>query len=114
MRGDQMQIQGMREVPTTAITRVPVGIKIFGPNLNMQGDKVKLSQSSSYLAISDLLGNIIESDIFSGRAFQLDDLVRNLDEVGIVSQNQGTTMMEVRETSFLTLDDESWIQYKAN
>jgi len=114
MRGDKMQIQGMREVPTTAITRVPVGIKLFGPNLNIQGDKVKISQPNSYLAISDLLGNIIASDIFSGRAFQLNDLVRNLDEVGIVSQNQGTTMMEVREASFLTLDDESWIQYKAN
>lgn len=114
MRGDKMQVQGMREVPTTTITHVPVGIKLFGPNLNMQGGKVKLSQPNSYLAISDLLGNIIANDIFSGKAFQLDRLVQDLDEVNVVSQNQGTTMMKVREAAYLSLDDESWIPYKVN
>ncbi|OLQ81415.1 hypothetical protein BIT28_04150 [Photobacterium proteolyticum] len=114
MRGDKMQIQGMREVPTKAITHVPVGIKFFGPNLNIQGDKIQLSQPNSYLAISDLLGNIIATDVFSGKPFQLSDLVQNLDEVGIASQNQGTTLLEIRKSSFLTLDDESWLQYGAN
>ena len=83
-----MQIQGMREVPTKAITHVPVGIKFFGPKLNIQGDKIQLSQPNSYLAISDLLGNIIATDVFSGKPFQLSDLVQNLDEVGIVSQTK--------------------------
>ncbi|GAB3526718.1 cellulose biosynthesis protein BcsG [Photobacterium alginatilyticum] len=113
MRGDKMQIQGMREVPTKTITHVPVGIKFFGPDLNIQGDKIQLNQPNSYLAISDLLGNIIASDVFSGKPFQLSDLVQNLDEVGIVSQNQGTTILEIRKSSFLTLDDESWLHYDA-
>lgn len=113
MRGDKMQVQGMREIPTNAITHVPVGIKLFGPDLQLQGEKVKVSQPSSYLAISDLLGNIIANDVFSGKAIELDELVRGLDEVETVSQNQGTTMMKIRENSYLSLDDESWIQYKA-
>lgn len=113
MRGDKMQVQGMREIPTSAITHIPVGIKFFGPDLNIQGEKVTISEPSSYLAISDLLGNIIASDIFSGKAFTLDDLVQGLDKIETVSQNEGTTMMKVEGKSYLTLDDESWIQYKA-
>ncbi|WP_299012960.1 cellulose biosynthesis protein BcsG [uncultured Photobacterium sp.] len=111
LRGDKMQIQGMREIPTRIITHVPVGIKLLGSKLNLQGGSIKLNQPSSYLAISDLIGNIITHDIFSGKPFHLTELVNDLDHVEFLSQNQGTTMMNVQGSYYLTLDNKNWIQY---
>ncbi|MCW8329964.1 cellulose biosynthesis protein BcsG [Photobacterium sp. SDRW27] len=113
MRGDKMQVQGMREIPSNAITHVPVGIKFFGPDLKMQGNTVTINQPSSYLAISDLIGNVIANDIFSGKPFKLDDLIQELDKTEVVSQNQGTTMMKLKGATYLSLDDKSWIQYNS-
>ncbi len=42
LRGDKMQIAGMREIPTPAITLVPVGIKVIGQDANRAGSPVQI------------------------------------------------------------------------
>ncbi|MDH5539345.1 MAG: cellulose biosynthesis protein BcsG, partial [Rhizobacter sp.] len=59
-RGDRMQIAGMREVPTPAITHVPVGIKVLGADARRSGDAVRVDRPTSYLAVSAVIARMLE------------------------------------------------------
>ena len=111
MRGDYMQIQGMREIPTPAITHIPAGIKLFGEGLKLTSSPLIVNDNVSHLALSDVLANIITSGIYSGNTVSTANLVEGVDQVQAVSQNSGATMMKVEEKSFLSLNKGDWIEY---
>jgi cellulose synthase operon protein YhjU len=111
MRGDHMQIQGMREIPTPAITHIPVGIKLFGEGLKLTNSPLIVNDNVSHLAISDVLANIITSNIYNGKTVSTANLVDNIDHVQAISQNSGATMMKVNDKSFLSLNEGDWIEY---
>ncbi|MEZ8254463.1 cellulose biosynthesis protein BcsG [Vibrio splendidus] len=111
MRGDRMQIQGMREIPAPAIVHTPVGIKIFGENIERNGETEHVKAPSSYLALSQLVANILEEDIYSRRQFTPAKLAENLPETPLVAQNSGSTVIEVEGKYYITLDGSSWIEY---
>ncbi len=59
MRGDKMQISGMREIPRTGIGIVPVAIKLIGLAGNEATQPQIISQASSHLTVATLLSNFI-------------------------------------------------------
>jgi len=111
MRGDRMQIKGMREIPTPAITHVPVGIKLFGENIKLTGRNLIVNKNVSHLALSDVLANIISSGIYTGQEVSTTTLVDGIDEVQAVSENTGAIMMHVDSKNVLSLDGSEWIEY---
>lgn len=112
VRGDRMQISGMREIPTKAITNVPVGIKFFGDVAIQNRSQIDVEQSVSFLALSDLLANILTSNMYEGNATSLTSLTQGLPTTPVISQNSGTTMLEVNDTQFYSFDDQSWTEYR--
>ncbi|CAH7258879.1 putative Cellulose biosynthesis protein BcsG [Vibrio chagasii] len=111
MRGDRMQIQGMREIPAPGIVHTPVGIKLFGENIKRDGETIHVTAPSSYLALSQLVSNILEEDIYSDTQFSPKKLTQNLPETRLVAQNSGSTVIEVDGKYYVTLDGSSWIEY---
>lgn len=111
MRGDRMQIQGMREIPAPGIVHTPVGIKVFGENIKREGETIHVEAPSSYLALSQLVSNILEEDIYSNTQFSPEKLTQNLPETRLVAQNSGSTVIEVDGKYYVTLDGSSWIEY---
>ncbi|MGR5435773.1 cellulose biosynthesis protein BcsG [Vibrio owensii] len=111
MRGDRMQISGMREIPAPTIVHTPVGIKVFGEGIQRQGDTKHVKAPSSYLALSQLVSNILEQNIYEKKSFSPDELTGNLPETQVVAQNSGSTVIEVNGKYYVSLDGSSWIEY---
>lgn len=111
MRGDRMQISGMREIPAPTIVHTPVGLKIFGEGMERIGGSVAVKAPSSYLSLSQLVANILEQDIYKTKRFSPIALTKGLPETRMVSQNSGSTMMEVNGKYYVTLDESSWSEY---
>ena len=111
LRGDAMQIPGMREIPTPAITNVPVAVKLIGPNLERQGPAARIAQPASYQAIGQLLADFLAADIFASRQFKTNDWLSAVPRTEPVSQNDGSTMMTIDGESYLSLDGSSWTSY---
>lgn len=65
MRGDRMQISGMREIPAATIVHTPVAMKVFGPNMKRDGDTYHVTAPSSYLAVSTLISRLLEQNIYA-------------------------------------------------
>ncbi|PMO35476.1 hypothetical protein BCT11_22500 [Vibrio sp. 10N.222.52.B12] len=111
MRGDRMQISGMREIPAPTIVHTPVGIKVFGEGIQRQGNTKHVKAPSSYLALSQLVSNILEQNIYDKGSFNPSKLAGNLPETRVVAQNSGSTVIEVNGKYYVSLDGTSWIEY---
>ncbi len=114
MRGDKMQISGMREIPTQAIVHTPVGIKVFGKGIQRQGQAMHVTEPSSYLATSQLIANILEQNVYQSLSFEPAALISNLPETQTLAQNAGSTIIEVDGKYYVSLDGTSWIEYPNN
>lgn len=111
MRGDKMQIQGMRELPAPSIVHTPVGLKVIGGDISRDGEQVHVKQPSSYLALSTLIGRILDQDLYSKPTFSAKDLSNNLPETPLVAQNSGSTVMDYQGKSYISLDGKTWTEY---
>ncbi|MFO6418796.1 cellulose biosynthesis protein BcsG [Hylemonella sp. W303a] len=98
LRGDKFQIAGLREMPTPSITTVPVGVKIIGAQ--REGDGVRIDAPSSYLALSQLLANVMARPPFEMAAIsdsparlRMADYTAQLPVTRYVADHEGTVVM---------------------
>lgn len=87
-RGDAVQISGLREIPTPAITQVPVGIRVIGPGAQRVGEPVKVDDPTSYLALSQLLARMLEKPPFGAGGFLPADYVAGLPQTEFVAESE--------------------------
>lgn len=86
LRGSALQPGTVREIPLPAITKVPVAIKVFGPEFNEQaGAQIKIEQGSSYFSLMELLSQIIKTK-------KIDAI--NLPATELVSDNENNIVVE--------------------
>ncbi len=111
LRGDRMQIAGMREIPSPAITRVPAAIAVIGPNLKRKGRQVRNDAPVSYLAISHVIEQVLQEDVFGNSSFDPARLVTNLPQTAFVAENEGTVVMRYGDQYYLRLGKEDWSKY---
>lgn len=111
LRGDKMQIAGLREIPTPAITIVPVGIKVVGGNVKREGDALTIDKPTSYLAISHIVERMLEQSPFTDHRFVPSDYVENLPETPFVAQNEKTTVIEYDDQYYLGRGAGKWERY---
>ena len=110
-RGDRMQIAGMREVPTPAITQVPVGIKVLGAGARRNGAAVRVDSPTSYLAVSSLIARLLERSPYGSSGFAPADYVSELPGTPFIAENSGTVMLGKDEKYFLRFGNEGWSEY---
>lgn len=110
-RGDKMQISGMRELPSPLVTNVPVGLKVIGNNMQRIGEQKHVAQQSSYLAIAHLVNQMLVQDVYSKNEFDPEKLLSNLPETPILSENEGSTVMQYNKNYYYTFDNNEWVKY---
>jgi len=112
VRGDKMQIPGLREIPSPRITLVPVGIKVLGEGGSRQGETLMIDAETSYLAISQIVARMLETSPFSGGAYNPANYVNDLPTTALVSQNESTAILRHNGQYFWHQNNEDWGEYK--
>ncbi|MFZ5503477.1 MAG: cellulose biosynthesis protein BcsG [Pseudomonadota bacterium] len=111
VRGDKMQIAGLREIPSPAITLVPVGIKVIGGNIQRDGDTLSIDMPTSYLAVSHIIARLLEKNPYAGSRFSPADYVTDLPGTPLVSQNGEVAVMSRQGRYYLRQDASGWVEY---
>ncbi|MCK9397626.1 MAG: cellulose biosynthesis protein BcsG [Methylobacter sp.] len=111
IRGDKMQISGMRELPSPRVTNVPVGLKVIGNNMQRIGEQKHVAQPSSFLAIAHLVKQLLEQDVYGKNEFDPETLLSNIPETSWLSENEGSTVMQYNTNYYYSFDDSEWVKY---
>ncbi|KAF0206314.1 MAG: hypothetical protein FD173_317 [Gallionellaceae bacterium] len=111
VRGDRIQIAGLREIPTPKITTVPLGIKLIGLPDNPAAKPLVLSEPSSYLAVSQLLANFVTISPFGNNSLKLADYMHDLPATQFVSENDGVALMRRDNQYFVRFKGQEWTEY---
>lgn len=123
LRGDKMQISGMREIPSPRITVVPTAVKLIGlpppaaaagPAAN-QGPAAPLvvNQPMSYLDLFALLNDWLTDNPFASQPLQtLAERVAKLPGTRFVAENADVvTLRNEAGQYFLKSGNDPWIAY---
>jgi len=110
-RGDKFQIAGLREIATPAITTVPLALKIIGPDATRHGAPAQIDAQISYLALSQLIANLIASSPYGSAGFNTADYIADLPTTAYVAQNEGAAVIQHGGKYYLKLEKEPWQEY---
>jgi cellulose synthase operon protein YhjU len=113
-RGDKMQIAGMREIPTPAITLVPAGVMLAGSGVRRSGDAVRIDAPTSHLAIAQIVARIVERPPLGGESFSAGEYAVDLPSTPYLAENAGALMMQSGDKYYLRIEKEGWTQYDAS
>ena len=111
LRGDKMQLSGIREIPSPSITHIPVAAKFIGPQLKRVGPTARVTADSSFLSLSALIAKTMQQNVFSQGSFSPQSLSEGLPSTPIVSQNEGSTVIRLEGKNYVTVDGRQWSAY---
>lgn len=107
LRGDRKQIPGLREIPTPAITQVPVGVVLINAPAGERG-QLRIDAPTSYLAMNELLSRFVADNPFARQTPGLAAYTQNLPQTDLVSENEGTLIMQIGAQYMLRTPDGAW------
>jgi cellulose synthase operon protein YhjU len=111
VRGDRLQIAGLREIPSPGITQIPVAIKMIGAKAPAPRQTVHITQPTSYLAVSEVIARLIRENAFSSQEFDLEKTVAGLPETPAVSENESAIVLRYGDKSYIQLAKSDWQPY---
>jgi cellulose synthase operon protein YhjU len=107
-RGDAAQIAGLREIPTPAITLVPVAVKVVGPDAKRNGDAAVVNDPTSYLALSHIVARMLDKPPFGAAGFAPGDYVGGLPTTDFVSEGEGATVVRRDASYWIRQGRDAW------
>ena len=107
-RGDAVQIAGLREIPTPAITLVPVMVKVIGPDAKRNGEALVVNEPTSYLAMSHIVSRMLAKPPFGALGFSPGDYANGLPTTEFVSEGEAATVMRRGNSYLLKLERDPW------
>lgn len=112
VRGDRIQTPRLRDIPSTRITQVPVLVKFFGLK-NLPKGQMHVSGNTSYLALSTLIGRVIDTNFYSksSGAVPLSELVHDLPTTHLVSENGQAAVLQYKGRDYLKMNRGKWEPY---
>ncbi len=111
MRGDAMQIAGLREIPSPAITLVPVAIRVVGAR--RAGDPVTVDQPASYLALSQLVARLLEKPPFGPQGFRPGDYTAGLPVTDFVGESEAAIVLRQDDRFLVRQEKDAWRELPA-
>jgi cellulose synthase operon protein YhjU len=108
LRGDRRQISGLREIPTPAISNVPVGIVLVNATKATQSIQQRIDAPTSYLAVDELLSRLVADNPFTKPGVSLASYTQGLPETDFVAENEGTTLIQVGRQYMMRSPDGAW------
>jgi cellulose synthase operon protein YhjU len=108
VRGDRRQIPGLREIPTPAITHVPVGIALINATREPSSAPQEIGTPATYLAVNELLSRFIADNPFTKSSLNLSPYTQNLPPTDSVAENDGTVIMQIGRQYMMRTPDGDW------
>lgn len=113
VRGDRMQIAGLREIPGPAITLVPVGFKVVGRDVRREGPPLRIETPTSFLALAEIVARLVARPPFAAGAFAAADYAGDLPATPFVAENEETVVMQTETEFMLKQGAGDWSTYPA-
>ncbi|HEC8324767.1 TPA: cellulose biosynthesis protein BcsG [Providencia rettgeri] len=113
LKGDKMQISGLRDIPSSSITDVPVGIKFIGLKSSGPKEEIVLTQPSSYLAISELVARAVDGKIFTDAEVNWSAYTADLPVTAKVAENANYVVIDYQGKSYVRMNNK-WVAYPSN
>ncbi len=110
LSGDRLQMSGLRDIPSPAITRVPVGIRLVGARAEHAPTRV-IDQPSSLLVISELVARVVAGNYFGSDTIDWGGLFNNLPQTPAVSENQGASVIQYQGQYYIKQGKGDWVPY---
>ncbi|MGV8842305.1 MAG: cellulose biosynthesis protein BcsG [Pseudomonas sp.] len=112
LRGDLMQVKGMREIPSPTVTHVPAGLKLINAKAALAQRPLHIQAPSSYQALSELIARLVDGEAYRNADFELLSVTRNLPQLDVVvAENEGSVMVRLHNEYYLRMNNQSWIHY---
>ena len=111
-RGDATQIAGLREIPTPAITLVPVGVRVIGPDARRVGDAAQVAEPASFLALSEIVSRMVAKPPFSPDGFRATDYTANLPLTDFVSEGSDVTILARGQGYAIRQEQDTWKEFR--
>ncbi len=110
LRGDALQIPGLRELPTIAITRVPAAVKLIGfPHVtNSARGPIVVEKPSSYLALTALVAGLSSASPDSTTRDAVRALAAALPSSPWIAENEGTVLLRHQGYAYLRSTNGQW------
>jgi cellulose synthase operon protein YhjU len=108
LRGEPGQIAGLREIPSPAITLVPVGIRVTGAGARRQGEPFATDAPVSYLALSSILQRMLAKSPYAAPGFRAADYAEGLPETAFVAEGETVTVIRQGDKVLVRQDAEPW------
>jgi cellulose synthase operon protein YhjU len=107
-RGDAAQIAGLREIPTPAITLVPVGVRVIGPDAKRIGDAVQVAEPASFLALSDIVAKMLAKPPYGAEGFKAQDYAAAVPATPFVSETEAATVLGRGNGYLIRQERDAW------
>lgn len=111
LTGDRVQLSGLRDIPSPAITHVPVGVTFFGTRAPSPTKTLNVTEPTSYLAISELIARTVDGKLFTSDKIDWPALVADLPQTAVISENENAVVMEFQGKSYIRLGNSDWVPY---
>lgn len=110
--GDRMQVSGMREIPASTLTHVPVGVKLVGGGSSKNTSlPVHVDTPVSHFALSELLNRIIADDTVANENIDWAKLTQSLSHTLPISENDGVVVQPFNDDEYVRLGNRDWVTY---
>ena len=106
--GDRRQIQGMREIPTAAIARVPVALALLNAPRAAGVPQTRIDVPASYPALNEMLSRFISHNPYATPVASFGDYVDTLPQTPFVAENNGTTVIQAGTHFMMRSPDGGW------
>jgi cellulose synthase operon protein YhjU len=110
-RGDAAQIAGLREIPTPAITLVPVGIRVVGPDARRSGEPLQVSEPTSFLAVSHIVARMLAKPPF-GDDFRPADYTAGMPVTEFVSEGESAVVLKRGAGYLIRQEQDAWVELR--
>jgi cellulose synthase operon protein YhjU len=111
LRGEPGQIAGLRDIPTPHIVNVPVGVKLVGFTGPHPPTQV-INTPTSYLALAQLLSNMLASSPFKPVAPPLSQYAVDLPHTEMIGENEDTTTIRTATGYMVRTSAGDWVAGK--
>jgi cellulose synthase operon protein YhjU len=116
LRGDKVQIPGMREIPDPKITLVPAAIKLIGMKVpstpGASAGPVLVQQDMSYFGLNTLLADLMRDNPFVPGGIPLAQRLEALETTPFVAENDDVVMLRNPAGGYvLKSNDGTWVPF---
>ncbi|TAM87069.1 MAG: cellulose biosynthesis protein BcsG [Candidimonas sp.] len=109
--GDSGQIAGLRDIPTPKIINIPVGVRLINFT-GTRGPTQIIREHTSYLALAQLLANLVADSPFRPDAPPLIHYATDLPRTPMVGENEGTVTLQTPKGYVMRNTSGDWVAEK--